>query len=48
MSPKETPEEVLWVEKGEDWCTLLSPQLRTKRVAVVTRKAWMHAPPANL
>lgn len=40
-------EEVLWVERGEDWYALMSPGLRNKMVAVVTREAWLAAEPLN-
>jgi hypothetical protein len=43
MTEYEEPEELLWVERGEDYYALLSPQLKTKRVGVVTRRAWMEA-----
>jgi hypothetical protein len=31
----------LWVERGEDWYALLSPQLRDKRVRVIERDIWL-------
>ena len=43
MRPEEDHEEVLWVEREEDYYALLSPQLRGKRVAIVTRSAWLRA-----
>lgn len=36
-------DEVLWVERSEDWYALQSPQLRQKLVAVVTRDDWLNA-----
>lgn len=36
-------DEVLWVERNEDWYALQSPQLRQKLVAVVTRDDWLSA-----
>lgn len=35
-----TWDEELWVELPEDWYAMQSPQLRNKRVRVVTREAW--------
>lgn len=36
-------DDQLWVERGEDWYAFMSPQLRGKRVRVVTREAWLQA-----
>lgn len=36
-------EETLWVERNEDWYALSSPQLRDKKVAIVTREEWLRA-----
>ena len=33
----------LWVERGEDWYALGSPQLRDKRVRIIERKDWLAA-----
>jgi hypothetical protein len=33
----------LWVERGEDWYAMSSPQLRDKRVRVVKREQWLRA-----
>lgn len=41
MTVDEEPEEVLWVERPEDWYALSSPQLRDKKVAVVSRDEWL-------
>lgn len=37
-------ETTLWVERGEDYYALLSPQLRDKKVAVISRENWIKAP----
>jgi hypothetical protein len=34
-------EKVLWVERPEDNYALISPQLRNKKVAAVTRDHWI-------
>lgn len=34
----------LWVERGEDWYALSSPQLRNKTVLIVQREDWLDAP----
>lgn len=36
-------DEVLWIERDEDWYALQSPQLRQKIIAVVTRDDWLEA-----
>lgn len=36
-------DEVLWVERSEDWYALQSPQLKQKLIAVVTRDDWLSA-----
>jgi hypothetical protein len=42
--PHETTWDVeLWVERGEDWFALASPQLRNKKVRVVTREMWIYS-----
>lgn len=38
-------DEVLWVERPEDFYALSSQQLKNKRVVIVTRDDWMRAPP---
>lgn len=43
MVEGEEPEEHLWVERGEDYYALMSPQLKHKKVAIITREAWMNA-----
>lgn len=47
MEMDEEPEEVLWVERAEDWYALMSHQLRSKRVAVVRREDWLRAEDVN-
>jgi hypothetical protein len=37
-----TWDEELWVERPEDWYAMQSPQLRNKRVRIVTREAWLN------
>jgi hypothetical protein len=42
--PEETSwDEELWIERGEDWYALGSPQLVNKKVRVITRDAWLQA-----
>jgi hypothetical protein len=36
-----TWDEELWIERTEDWYALQSPQLRNKRVRIVTREDWL-------
>ena len=43
MSDDETPDEILWVERSEDYYALMSPQLKDKKVAVVSRSEWLRA-----
>lgn len=43
MKEDETPDEVLWVERPEDEYALMSPQLKTKKVAIVYRDDWIRA-----
>lgn len=43
MSEDETPDEILWVERSEDYYALISPQLKDKKVAVVSRSEWLRA-----
>ena len=45
MTEDQEHETTLWVERGEDYYALLSPQLRDKKVAIVTRDAWLKAEP---
>jgi hypothetical protein len=33
----------LWIERGEDWYAMQSPQLRGKRVRVIMREQWLRA-----
>lgn len=34
-------DEVLWVERSEDYYALLGSKFKNKRVAIVTRENWM-------
>ena len=43
MEPSHEYDAVLWVERGEDYYALMSPQLKDKRVAIVTRDNWLAA-----
>lgn len=43
VDPENGWEETLWIERGEDWYALHSPQLKTKRVRVMTREEWLNA-----
>jgi hypothetical protein len=43
MTEDETPDELLWVERQEDWYALQSTQLKDKKVAVVRREDWLTA-----
>lgn len=43
MTEQDTPDELLWVERTEDWYALQSPQLKDKKVAVVRREDWLTA-----
>lgn len=36
-------DEELWIERPEDWYAMQSPQLRNKRVRIVTRDDWFKA-----
>lgn len=36
-------QETLWVERGEDWYGLSSPQLRGKKVRIIRREDWLQA-----
>lgn len=38
-----TWDEELWVERGEDWYALMSPQLRNKKVRIVDRELWLRS-----
>lgn len=31
----------LWIERGEDWYALSSPQLRNRRVRIIERDIWL-------
>ena len=41
--PKTEWEEELFIERGEDWYALGSPQLKAKVVRVITRDMWSMA-----
>jgi hypothetical protein len=43
MKEDETPEEVLWVERSEDYYALLAKRFLHKKVAIVERKDWLRA-----
>lgn len=43
MTPDDEPDQVLWVERSEDYYALMSPRLRNKKVAIVTRDAWLRS-----
>lgn len=43
-----TPEDFdcfWWIERGEDYYALMSPQLKYKKVLLVTREAWLNGEP---
>lgn len=40
-------DEDLWVECGEDWYALLSPQLKHKRVRIIEREQWLRGEKLN-
>lgn len=44
LPPREDFTETLWVERGEDYYALMSPQLRDKTVRIVERNAWQKSP----
>ena len=41
MEESEDYDKILWVEKSEDWYSLLSPRFKDKKVAIVTRENWL-------
>lgn len=43
LSHETTWDEELWIERGEDWYALQSPELRSKKVRIITREAWLQA-----
>ena len=43
MAEDEEPDEVLWVERGEDYYALSSDKYNGKRVAIVKREDWLRA-----
>lgn len=42
-SPGEGYEDTLWVERGEDWYAMLSPQYNNKRVRIIERDVWLRS-----
>ena len=44
----ETWDETLWIERGEDWYALLSPELKNKKVRIVERDIWLRSPEYKL
>lgn len=34
-------DEEYWIERGEDWYGLMSPQFKDKKVRVITRDEWL-------
>ena len=44
LDPYETDwDATIWIERGEDWYALMSPQLKHKRVRIIERSAWLSA-----
>ena len=43
MLETETPDKILWVERGEDMYALMSPGYANKKVAIVRREDWLRA-----
>lgn len=35
--------EEYWVERGEDWYGLMSPNFKNKKIRVITRKSWLES-----
>lgn len=40
-------DEVLWIERGEDYYALMSSQFKNKKVLIVKREDWLRAPFAD-
>lgn len=40
-------DDELWIERGEDWYAMSSPQLRGKRVRVIMREQWLRGERVN-
>lgn len=40
-------DDELWIERGEDWYAMSSPQLRGKRVRVIIREQWLKGERVN-
>lgn len=43
MKDGDTPDEILWIERPEDYYALMSPGLKDKKVACVERQDWLDA-----
>lgn len=43
MKEGDTPDEILWIERPEDYYALMSPALKDKKVACVERQDWLDA-----
>ena len=43
MQEGDTPDEILWIERPEDYYALGSRQLKDKKVACVERQDWLDA-----
>lgn len=43
MSEGDTPDEILWIERPEDYYALSSRQLKDKKVACIERQDWLDA-----
>ena len=43
MKEDETPDEILWVERNEDYYALMAKSYENKKVAIVERKDWLMA-----
>ena len=42
MNVGDVPDEILYVERTEDYYSLQSPELKNKKVAIVTRHDWIN------
>lgn len=36
-------DDELWIERGEDWYAMMSPQLKHKRVRIIRRENWLRS-----
>lgn len=41
--PKESWDEDLWVERGEDWYALANAKYKRKTIRIIERDAWLRA-----